>query len=102
MVSDQFLQIDPVRPLSGNSVSRETEGFEMEIDGIRKMALQIIEKGAAHINDADRWMGHKRSHFRRLNEFWEVYTLKRQGLGFEMERKKKEEQEEDQSSYRMK
>jgi hypothetical protein len=72
MISDQLLQVNAVGPLGRNAIFRNSKGFEMEIDCVRKMALKIIEERASHIDDANGWVVHKRSQLRSLDESREV------------------------------
>jgi hypothetical protein len=55
----------------------------MEIDTIWNMALEIVQKGLSHIDDANRRMVHERDQSRCLDEPWEVHVFKRRGLGIQ-------------------
>jgi hypothetical protein len=55
----------------------------MEIDTIWNMALEIVQKGLSHIDNANGRMVDERNQFRCLDEPREVHVFKRRGLSFE-------------------
>ena len=60
--------VDSIRGLGRNAIFGNLKDFEGEIDGIRDMALKIIEKGSSHINDSERGMVGRSGKFSRFDE----------------------------------